>query len=167
VPTAGDLAHSARAILTVYKEQQGTEQHSGFLKAPGMVKSLFLTKPERREALGRVFLLALLLWRLMARARRRHVDTTSPPLPGWDKQVTARPTAFMMVTPFVGGIVLQHGRDRQLARPLSGVQQHYLTALDVPATCCTRPAGSQRTPMVARRLSRRHKHILQWLAVDH
>jgi transposase len=31
VPTAGDLAHSARDILTVYKEQHGTEQNYGFL----------------------------------------------------------------------------------------------------------------------------------------
>jgi len=141
VPTAGDLAHSAREILTVYKEQHGTEQNYGFLKDPVIVKSLFLKKPERIEALGLVLLLALLIWRLMERAMRRHVDTTSTPLPGWDKKATERPTAFMMVTKFVGVIVLKLGHDRQLARPLSVVQQHYLSALDVPATCFTRPAG--------------------------
>jgi DNA-binding MarR family transcriptional regulator len=64
-------------------------------------------------------------------------------------------------------IVFKLGHDRQLARPLSVVQQQYLTALDVPATCFTLPAGSQRTAMAAQRLSRRHKHILQWLAADH
>jgi transposase len=141
VPTAGDLAHSAREILTVYKEQHGTEQNYGFLKEPVIVNSLFLKKPERIEALGLVLLLALLLWRLMERAMRRHVDTTSTALPGWDKKVTERPTAFMMVTKFAGVIVLKCGHDRQLARPLSAVQHHYLTALDVPATCFTRPAG--------------------------
>ena len=52
VPTAGDLAHSARDILTVYKEQHGTEQNYGFLKDPVIVNSLFLKKPERIEALG-------------------------------------------------------------------------------------------------------------------
>jgi hypothetical protein len=88
-----------------------------------------------------VFLLALLIWRLMERAMRRHVDTTSTPLPGWDKKVTERPTAFMMGTKFAGVIVLKLGHDRQLARPLSAVQHHYLTALDVPATCFTLPAG--------------------------
>jgi len=50
VPIAGDLAHSARDILTVYKDQHGTEQHDGFLKAPVIVKSLFLKKPERIAA---------------------------------------------------------------------------------------------------------------------
>jgi transposase len=141
VPTAGDLAHRARDILTVYKEQHGTEQNYGFLKDPVIVNSLFLKKPARIEALGLILLLALLLWRLMERAMRRHVDTTSTPLPGWDKKTTERPTAFMMVTKFAGVIVLKRGHDRQLARPLSVVQQHYLTALDVPATCFTLPAG--------------------------
>jgi transposase len=56
VPTAGDLAHSARGILTVYKDQHGTEQNYGFLQDPVMVNSLFLKKPERIEALGLVLL---------------------------------------------------------------------------------------------------------------
>ena len=47
----------------------------------------------------------------------------------------------MMVTTFAGVLVLQCGHDRQLARPLSVVQQQYLTALDVPATCFTLPTG--------------------------
>jgi hypothetical protein len=93
-----------------------------------MVNSLFLKKPERIAALGLVFLLALLLWRLMERAMRTHVDTTSTSLPGWDKQATEWPTAFMMITKFAGVIVLKLGHDWQLARPLSVVQYHYLTA---------------------------------------
>jgi hypothetical protein len=166
VPTAGDLAHSARDSLTVYKEQHGTEQNYGFLKDPVIVNSLFLKKPERIEALGLVLLLALLIWRLMERTMRTHVDTTSTSLPGWDKKATGRPTSFMMVTKFAGVIVVKLGHDRQLARPLSAVQQHSLAALDVPATWFTRPAGSQRTTRAAQRLSRRHKRILQWLAAD-
>lgn len=141
VPLVGHLAHSARDILTVYKEQHGTEQNYGFLKDPVIVNSLFLKKPERIEALGLVLLLALLIWRLMERAMRTHVDTTSTPLPGWDQKATERPTSFMMVTKFAGVIVLKRGPYRQLARQLSAVQQQYLTALAVPATCFTLPAG--------------------------
>lgn len=141
VPTAGELAHSARDILTVYKEQHGTEQNYGFLKDPVIVNSLFLKKPERIEALGLILLLALLLWRLMERTMRTYVDTTRTPLPGWDKKATERPTAFMMITKFAGMIVFKCGHDRQLARPLSVVQQQYLTALDVPATCFTLSTG--------------------------
>ena len=56
MPTVGDLAHSARDILTVYKDQHGTEQNYGFLKDPVLVNSLFLKKPERIEALGLILL---------------------------------------------------------------------------------------------------------------
>jgi transposase len=141
VPTAGELAHSARDILTGYKDQHGTEQNYGFLKDPVIVNSLFLKKPARIEALGLILLLALLLWRVMERAMRTHVATTNTPLPGWDKKATERPTAFMMVTKFAGVIVFKLGDHRQLACPLSVVQQQYLRALDVPATCFTLPAG--------------------------
>jgi len=141
VPTAGHLAHSARELLPVYKEQHGTEQNYGLLKDPVIVNSLFLKKPERIEALGGVVLLALLLWRLMERQQRAHVESTGRPLPGWAKKATERPTAFMMVTKFAGVIVVKLGPQRHLARPLSGGQHQYRTALDVPVTCCTLPAG--------------------------
>jgi transposase len=137
VPTGGPLAHSARDVLTVYKDQHGTEQNYGFLKDPVIVNSLFLKKEERIEALGLVLLLALLIWRVMERAMRMHVDATSTPLTGWNKQATERPTSFMMVTKFAGVIVLKLGPARQLARPLSVVQQQYLTALNVPSACFT------------------------------
>jgi hypothetical protein len=137
VPTEGDLAQSARALLTVDQDQQGTEQHDGFLKAPVMGKRRCLKKPERLEALGLILLLALLLWRMRERARRTDVDTTRTPLTRWDKQATERPTSFMMVTQVAGGIVLQLGAPRQLARPLAVVQHPYLTALDGPAACFT------------------------------
>ena len=141
VPMAGPLAHSAREILTVYKEQHGTEQNYGFLKDPVIVNSLFLKKPERIEALGLVLLLARLLWRLMERQMRAHVASTGMPLPGWDKKTTERPTAFMRMTKFAGVLVCQVGPQRRLARPLSAVQQQYLVALGVSATCFTLPAG--------------------------
>jgi len=141
VPTAGHLAHSAREILTVYKEQHGTEQNYGFLKDPVIVNSLFLKKPERIEALGLVLLLSLLLWRLMERQMRAHVESTGMPLPGWDKKTTERPTAFMMMTKFAGVLVYKVGPERQLARPLSAVHQQYLVALGLAATCFTLPAG--------------------------
>jgi transposase len=141
VPTVGDLAHGARELLTVYKEQHGTEQNYGFLKDPVIVNSLFLKKPERIEALGLVLLLSLLLWRLMERQMRAHVESTGRPLTGWDKKPTERPTAFMMMTKFAGVLVCKVGPERQLARPLSAVQQQYLVALGVSATCFTLPAG--------------------------
>src|SRR5437879_6187456 len=138
---ARDIHHGARVSIRVDKDQHGTEQNYGYIKDPVIVNSLFLKKPERIEALGLILLLALLLWRLMERTMRTYVDTTRTPLPGWDKKATERPTAFMMITKCAGVIVFKCGHDRQLARPLSVVQQQYLTALDVPATCFTLPTG--------------------------
>jgi hypothetical protein len=139
VPTEGEMAHSASEILRAYKEQHGVEQNFAFLKDPVIVNSLFLKKPERMEALGFILLLALLLWRLLERTRRVHVETTGSPLPGWDKKATQKPTAFMMMTKFAAVMVLKVGGHRQLAHPLSTAQQHYLRALRVPTTAFTAP----------------------------
>jgi transposase len=139
VPTEGEMAHSTREVLRAYKEQHGVEQNFAFLKEPLIVNSLFLKKPERIEALGLVLLLALLLWRLVERALRVHVETTGSTLTGWDKKATQKLTAFMMMTKFAAVMVIKVGGHRQLAHPLSTVQQHYLLALDVPATYFTSP----------------------------
>lgn len=136
-PTTGALAPSAGEIRTGDTDHQGTEQHDGFLNDPVLVHRLCLQQPERLEAWGLVFGVALRIWRLMARAMRTDVDTTSTPWTGWDKQATERPTAFMMVTKGAGGLVLQLGHHRQLARPLAVVQHQSRTALDVAPACCT------------------------------
>ena len=141
VPKEGACAHGAGDVLQAYKEQHGMEQNFSFLKDPLIVNSLFLKKPERIEALGLVLLLALLLWRLLERSMRAHVDTTGTVLAGWDKKATARPTAFMMVTKFSGVIVLKVGEQRRLAQPLSAVQQQYLTAVGLQVTCFTTPTS--------------------------
>jgi len=139
VPTAGEMAHRAGEVLRAYKEQHGVEQNFAFLKDPIIVNSLFLKKPERIEALGLVLLLALLLWRLVERTLRVHVETAGNPLMGWDKKATQKPTAFMMMTKFAAVMVLKVGGQRQLAQPLSAVQQAYLNALGVPITYFTLP----------------------------
>ena len=139
VPTAGEMAHRAGDVLRAYKEQHGIEQNYGFLKDPLIVKSLFLKKPARIEALGLVLWLALLLWRLVERSLRVHVETTGQPLTGWDKKATQKPTAFLLMTKFAGVMVITVEGQRQLAHPLSTVQQQYLVALRVPATAFTAP----------------------------
>jgi transposase len=139
VPPEGEMAHSASEVLRAYKEQHGVEQNFAFLKDPIIVNSLFLKTPERIEALGLVLLLALLLWRLVERALRAHVETTGSTLTGWDKKETQKPTAFMMMTKFAAVMVIKGGGQRQLAHPLSTIQQPYLLALRVPATYFTAP----------------------------
>jgi transposase len=141
VPITGDMAHQARDVLRAYKEQHGIEQNFAFLKDPLIVNRLFLKKPERIEALGFVLLLALLIWRLIERSLRLHVETTGNALPGWDKKETTRPTAFMLMTKFVAVMVLKVGPQRQLAQAFSAVQQQYLAALGISPACFTAPSG--------------------------
>jgi hypothetical protein len=131
------MAHSAGGVLRADKEPHGVEQHFAFLNDPVIVKSLCLKKPERIAALGVVFLLALLLWRLVERARRVHGETTGSTVTGWDKQETQKPTACMMMAKFAAVLVRKGGPRRQLAQPFSAVQQAYLRALGVLATSWT------------------------------
>ena len=140
VPAEGEMAQSAREILLAYKAQHGVEQHVAFLKDPVIGNRLFLKKPERIDAVGLLLLLALLLWCLVERTLRVHVETTGSTLTGWDKKATQKPTAFMLMTKFAAVIVLKVGCHRQLAQPLSAIQQAYLNALDVPATAFTVPS---------------------------
>jgi transposase len=139
VPRAGAIGHSATEPLQAYKNQHGIEQNYAFLKDPLIVHSLFLKKPERIEALGLVLLLALLLWRLVERTLRLHVETTGNPLIEQDKKETQKPTAFMMMTKFSAVMVVKVGPQRQLEHPFSTVQQQYLLALGVPTTYFTGP----------------------------
>ncbi|HSX78912.1 MAG TPA: hypothetical protein VLQ80_10125 [Candidatus Saccharimonadia bacterium] len=67
-------------------------------------------------------MLTLLLWRLVERALRVHVETTGSTLTGWDKKETQKPTAFMMMTKFAAVIVVKGGSHWQHAQPFSVVQ---------------------------------------------
>jgi hypothetical protein len=142
-PTTGELAPRAGDVLQADQEPHGIEQNGGVLNDPLIVTSLCLKKPERLEARGLGCLLALLSWRLMARSRRLHVETTGNAWPGWDKQATTRPTAFMMMTTFASVLVWKVGPPRQLAQAFSAIQQQYLAALGVPAACFTGASGGE------------------------
>jgi hypothetical protein len=140
-PTAGEMAHRAGDVLRADKAPHGREQNCGVLQAPLMVNRLFLQKPERMEALGLVCLLALLIWRFMARSLRLHVEMTGHAWPGGDQQETTRPTACMRMTQCTAVMGLQVGPQRQLAQARSAVQQPSLAALGVPTACVTGASG--------------------------
>jgi hypothetical protein len=80
------------------------------------------------------------------RALRVHVETTGHPLTGWDKKETRKPTAFMMMTKFAAVLVLKVGSHRQLAQPLSAVQQAYLSTLGLSITAFTGAPQGAGTP---------------------
>ncbi len=79
-----------------------------------------------------VLLMCLLIWNLMQRTMRLHLERTGTRLEGWDGRATDRPTSLMMLTKFIGIMVVASGPVRVLKPALTPVQQTYLTALDVP-----------------------------------
>ena len=121
----------AQSLLELYKDQGGIEQNFGFLKDPVIVNSIFLKKPSRIEVLGLVLLIALLIWRLMERCMRHHLEKTKSEITGWKNRPTKRPTSFMMTTKFLSILVVKSGNRRQLVRPLKPVQIEYLQAMGV------------------------------------
>lgn len=122
---------SAEQLLRLYKNQNGIEKNFGFLKDPVIVNSIFLKKPHRIEVLGLVLLISLLIWRLMERCMRQHIQRTGSTITGWEDRQTKKPTAFMMTTKFASILVVKMHNKRQLARPLRPVQLEYLKALNV------------------------------------
>jgi hypothetical protein len=77
----------------------------------------------------------------MERSLRLPVERTGNALPGWDKQETTRPPAFMMITKCTAVMGLKVGPQRQLAQALSAVHQQSLAALGVPTACFTGASG--------------------------
>jgi transposase len=128
---------TALDILKTYKEQDGIERNFGFLKDPLIANDIFLKKPHRIEAMGLVFILALLLWRLMERNMRQKVKKENIVLQGWNHVQTVKPTAVSKFSPVFVGVT---GNKRMLFTPLDKFQVAYLDALDVSPSIFTETA---------------------------
>lgn len=139
-PKTGADGQSPKQLLETYKGQSGIEHNFGFLKDPLIVNDLFLKKPERIEALGMILLMSLLIWNLMQRSMRLHVNNNQSTLQGWDGKQTDRPTSFMMTTKFKGLHVIRHNQKRILKPNLNDVQLKYLEALGLDQTIFADPS---------------------------
>jgi len=137
VPTEGDGGMDAGRLLQTYKGQYGVESDFAFLKDPLVVNDLFIKTPSRIDALGMILIIALMVWRLMERAMRAHVENTKTTLPGWDLRNTAKPTAFMMTTAMTDiMVVLTSGKRLLLCGP-GPRQLAFLEALGLGPTAFT------------------------------
>ena len=142
VAEQGEGAVDAKGILTLYKEQHGVERNFSFLKDPAVVNAIFLKSEERIEALGLVLLVSLLIWRLIERSLRKHVERTGRPLTGWDNKPTTSPTALMVTSKFKNLTVIRIGSRRKLARPLNPVHLEWLEALGLRPDIFTTVPGA-------------------------
>jgi len=152
VPPEGDGALTAAALLQTYKGQYGVESDFAFLKDPLVVNDLFLKTPSRIDALGMILVIALMVWRLMERTMRAHVENTGTTLPGWDRRQTNRPTSFMMTIAMTGIMVaLLHGRRAMLRGP-GARQMAFLEALGLPPEVFT-DQSCRCVPIIPHRLA--------------
>jgi hypothetical protein len=82
-----------------------------------------------------------MVWRLMEKELRRHVEQTDSPLPGWDKKMTTKPTAFMMTTKMIAITTIFINGKRHLIKNPTAVQRQYLDALGLSADAYCDPAS--------------------------
>ncbi|KPA11393.1 transposase [Candidatus Magnetomorum sp. HK-1] len=142
IPEEGKDSYNSEEILKVYKDQHGIEQNFKFLKDPAIVNGIFLKTAERIEVLGLVLLMSLLIWRLIERTMRIHVEETGETLPGWKNSQTKRPTSFMLLTKFTGIVVIKIGENRMLSKPLTDQQKKYLYALKISEDSFINPGAA-------------------------
>jgi len=152
VPTEGDGALDAASLLRTYKGQYGVESDFAFLKDPLVVNDLFLKTPSRIDALGMVLIISLMVWRLMERTMRAHVENAKTTLPGWDCRDTTKPTAFMMTTLMTGIMVAVIGGHRFMLRGPGSTQLAFLEALGLGPPAFLDPRY-RCTPIIPLRLA--------------
>lgn len=87
---------SAKVLLT-YKGQASAETRFRLLKDPAILDAIYLKQPKRIEALGTVFMMALLLYGLLEWRVRENLKQEKEPiiLPG--KRKSFKPTAEMLL----------------------------------------------------------------------
>ena len=152
VPREGEGAMDAAKMLATYKGQYGVESDFAFLKDPVVVNDIFLKTPSRIDALGMVLVVALMVWRLMERSMRAHVQNTKTTLPGWCQRETDKPTAFMMTTAMTGIMVALVGGQRLMLHGPGRRQMAFLEALGLGPPVFVDP-NCKCTPIIPRRLA--------------
>ena len=153
-PESGENGMDGKKVLLTYKGQYGVESDFGFLKDPLVVNDLFLKKPSRIEALGMILIISLVIWRLMERSLRTYVENTGIKLPGWDKKMTDRPTAFMMSTKFININVIKIGNRRLIPSGLRKEIPPYLKALGVDEKVFTE-LNSMCEPIIRQKMAQK------------
>jgi transposase len=152
MPIEGEGSMDAARLLRTYKGQYGVESDFAFLKDPLVVNDLFLKTPSRIDALGMVLIIALMVWRLMERSMRAHVQNAKITLPGWDRRDTTKPTTFMMSTAMTGILVALIAGERFMLRGPGPTQLAFWEALGLRPSVFLDPR-SRCIPIIPLRLA--------------
>jgi transposase len=109
------LAQAGADVLADYRGQKVVEAGFRWLKAPGQIGPVLLHTPTRVAALGMVFTLALLLYRLMQWRLRRELKQTKTTIPGHHGRPTDQPTLELVMKSFskIDVVFLRRGTGTQ------------------------------------------------------
>ena len=150
MPQLDDGGMNGRGALKTYKGQYGVENGFSFLKDPLIVNDTFLKNPSRIDVLGMVLIISLMVWRLMERSMRAHVEKTEKPMPGLNKQKTKTPTSYMMTTFMRNIMVAVVGNTRLFLKKPKDDKLIYLEALGLTPEVFTTP-GFKCVPIIPRK----------------
>ena len=84
-------------ILRTYKGQEAAETRFRLLKSPQMIDGFFLKKPSRIEALGIVFVMALLIYGILEQRIRENMKKEIEPLVLAGRRKVTKPTAQVLL----------------------------------------------------------------------
>ena len=83
-----------------YKDQSTVEQHFRFIKKPKVTGPMYLKNPGRVNALGYVFLMALMIYSVMQRRVRNALKNEDQPMQIIGAKATFRPTGNRVLEQF-------------------------------------------------------------------
>jgi len=99
-----------------------------------------------------VLIIALMIWRLMERTMRAHIENAKTTLPGWDNRKTTKPTAFMMTTTMTNIMVAVIDGKRRMLRSPNPKQSAFLKAMGLDESAFLDP-HCRCQPIIPLRLS--------------
>ena len=103
-PSDGPELKTPTEILEIYREQIEVEGGFRWIKAPSQVTPMFLHKPSRIAALGFVFAIALMLYRILQYVLRNRLRETDETIAGHHGRPTQNPTVAFVQRLFSGVI---------------------------------------------------------------
>jgi transposase len=102
-------------VLEEYKHQQTVERRFPIVEDPKRVGSVFLKRQDRVEALGYVFILALLVYSILERRARQALAAADEPMEIVGAQPTFRPTGRRVLERFENVMVIRMNGSRLIS----------------------------------------------------
>ncbi len=144
----------ATGVLRTYKGQYAVESDFAFLKDPLIVNDIFLKTPHRIDALGMVFIIALMITRLMQNHMRSYLEANDIVVEGLKRSIKTKRPTFYAMTRALRGIKVLKVQDRRFLGPgMTENKRKYLEALGFDETVYTDPEAKPKISRIIKQES--------------